>query len=223
MFRSGHMSIAVAALAVALSSAAVAADLGAREPEPTPPAPAPEVRAAPTLRVGAYFGALSPQALRNITVLRPWATTLRQDYLFDMHAVYTVYRFDSIPLDVEIEGGVAKRFGTAEGGSAWEFDLAPVVRWKSWPWNDYIYTNFRLALVGASYVTKVSAFERDFDAHGHGSRFLNWLVPEFTFAPNANSPFEVFVRVHHRSGAGVIGNTRGGSNYVAAGVRVVAY
>lgn len=74
-------------------------------------------------------------------------------------------------------------------------------------------------MVGTSYVTKVSRFERDFDARGNGSRFLNLILYEWTFAPRENAPFEAFVRVHHRSGAGVINRTRGASNYVGAGVR----
>jgi len=177
----------------------------------------------PRLRAGVVFSALSPQALRDIVILRPWATRLTDNFHLDGHLIYTAHRFDRIPLDIEIEAGVAKRFGTGFGGSAWEFDLAPIMRWRWFPWNDYVYTNLRLGLLGASYVTEISRYERAFDANGHGSRILNWILYEFTFAPREDSPFEVFVRAHHRSGAGVINHTRGASNYVGAGVRFTVY
>lgn len=175
----------------------------------------------PTLRIGGYIGALSHQALASITFRRPWRTRLQSDYLADVHAIYTVHRFESIPLDLEIEGGIAKRFGQ---NHQTELDLIPMARWKYWPWNDYIYTNFRLGLAGPSYVTGVSDWEKQNTGNHKGSRFLSLLIPEFTFAPSADSPFELFVRVHHRSGIyGLINGVHGASNYVSAGFRFVAY
>lgn len=174
----------------------------------------------PTLRVGAYVGALSNQSLINITVLRPWDAHFVPGALVDTHAIYTAYRFKSLPLDLEIEGGVAKRFGSDAGGHQWEFDLIPMARWKYFPWNDFVYTNFRVGLIGASYVTGISDFERRFDSSGHSARFLNLLVPEFTFSPSKDAPFEVFVRVHHRSGIyGLIDGVHGASNYISTGMR----
>lgn len=214
-------SFAVYTVVICGASNAWAADAPSRTEPPSPPAVISET--SPTLRAGAAFGALSPQALRNIVILRPWATRFTDNFHLDAHLIYTAYRFDRIPLDIEIEAGVAKRFGASDGGSAWEFDIAPIMRWRWWPWNDYIYTNFRLGLLGAAYATKISKFERAFDSNGHGSRFLNWILYEFTFAPRENAPFEVFARVHHRSGAGIIDHTRGASNYVGAGVRFTVY
>jgi hypothetical protein len=179
---------------------------------------------APTLRIGAYVGALSDQSLINITVLRPWAPNLASGLLVDAHAVYTAYRFQSIPIELEIEGGIAKRFGSREAGQQWEFDLIPMARWTYFPWNNYLYTNFRLGLIGASYVTGVSDFERQFDSSGHSSRFLNLLVPELAVSPSKEAPFEVFVRVHHRSGVyGLINGVHGASNYISTGIRFTAF
>ena len=131
--------------------------------------------AEPTLRLGGYVGVLTNKALVDITLLRPWRQDFKSGLLVDAHAIYTAYRFQSIPLDLEIEGGVAKRFGNAYTGNQWEFDLIPMARWTNFPWNDYVYTNFRLGLFGASYVTGVSGFERDFDSSRHGNGFLNLL------------------------------------------------
>ncbi|MDJ0448785.1 hypothetical protein [Methylocystis sp. JR02] len=151
---------------------------------------------------------------------RPWDAHFVPGAMVDAHAIYTAYRFERVPLDLEIEGGVAKRFGSDAGGRQWEFDLIPMARWKYFPWNDFIYTNFRVGLIGASYVTGISDFERQFDSSHHSARFLNLLVPEFTFAPSKDAPFEVFVRVHHRSGVyGLIDGVHGASNYISTGMR----
>lgn len=80
--------------------------------------------------------------------------------------------------------------------------------------------NFRLGLAGLSFVTDVPEWEkRQVGPFGRTQGFLSFLVPEFTFAPRRDSPFEFFVRVHHRSGIyGVIIKDQS-SNYVAGGVR----
>lgn len=225
----------IAALAWALTlGSAVAADFRSYN-APSPPAPqattpAPIMagmlapNAEPTLRLGGYVGVLTKEALVDITLLRPWRQNFQPGVIVDGHAIYTAYRFQSIPIELEIEGGVAKRFGSAYAGNQWEFDLIPMARWTYFPWNDYIYTNFRLGLLGASYVTGVSGFERDFDSSHNGNKFLNLLIPELTFSPSKEAPFEVFVRVHHRSGMfGAINGVHGGSNYISTGMRFTAF
>jgi hypothetical protein len=218
------LSLGAAVAALFSMTSAFGSELEAAHP-PAPLIPGMlENNAAPTLRIGAYVGALADQSLINITVLRPWRPNFASGILVDAHAVYTAYRFASIPLELELEGGVAKRFGSREAGQQWEFDLIPMARWTWFPWNDYVYTNFRLGLIGASYVTGISDFERQFDSSGHSSRFLNLLVPELTVSPYKEAPFEVFVRVHHRSGVyGLINGVHGASNYISTGIRFTAF
>jgi hypothetical protein len=171
----------------------------------------------PTWRVGTYVGALSHQAFVDIAVVQPWKTKFEADYLIDFHAVYTAYRFERIPLELELEGGFAQRFGQNHQS---EFDLIPMARWTWFPWNGLVYTNFRLGLLGASYVTGISQWELQNSGANKGSRFLNLLLPEVTFSSSPEAPFEVFVRVHHRSGIyGRINGIGGASNYPAVGVR----
>jgi hypothetical protein len=216
----GRMVCMICMALAASASGAYGADAALPEfPQPTTLPTKPP----PTLRIGAYFGSLTSEALVT-TVFEPWRVHPISSYLIDTHAIYTFYRLDSLPIDFELEGGIAKRFGDAAGGHQVEFDLIPMARWKYFPWNDYLYTNFRLGLIGASYVTGISDFERHFDSSGHSARFLNFLVPELTFAPSADSSFEVFVRVHHRSGIyGLIDNVHGASNYIAGGIRFAIY
>lgn len=189
-------------------------------PQPAMPALAPVV--GPTWRVGAMFGALShrgvwpPTSCKSLLIC-PWRADLQPDYVMGAHAIYTAYRFQTLPMNIEIEGGLTQRFGRSHQT---EFYLAPILRWTAFPWNDYVFTNVRLGLLGASYATGVSSWERANSGVGHGSRFLNYLLIEATLAPSQAAPFEMFVRLHHRSGIfGMIDRVRGGSNYVAAGVR----
>jgi hypothetical protein len=170
----------------------------------------------PTWRVGAYVGAYAHQKLQKI-VFEPWLVKVQPDYIADVHAVYTAYRFKRLPLDLEIEGGVAQRFGQDHQT---EVDLIPMARWKWFPWNRFVYTNLRVGLLGASYATGVSPRELASSGNDKGSRFLNFLVPELTFSGGPDSPVEVFIRVHHRSGIfGLINGDIGGSNYPSIGLR----
>ena len=170
----------------------------------------------PRWRVGGDVGAYAHVKLEKI-IFEPWRNQLQPDYIVEADAIYTVYRFKRIPLDLEIEGGFAQRFGQDHQS---EIDLIPMARWKWFPWNRFVYTNLRVGLFGASYVTGISQRELASSGNGKGSRFLNLLIPELTVSPNANSPVEIFIRVHHRSGIfGLINGDIGGSNYPAIGLR----
>jgi hypothetical protein len=153
-------------------------------------------------------------------LLCPWTIRFVNNYLIDGHAVYTFYRFAHAPIDLELEGGVAQRIGQP-GYNQTEFDLIPMLRWKYFPWNQFIYTNFRAGLIGASYATGVSPWEAaNAQNGGKGSNYLNFLRLEIDLAPSDHSPFEVFVGLHHRSGIfGLINGSHGGSNYWMTGIR----
>lgn len=166
--------------------------------------------------MGAYVGALNNDPLVNILVV-PWTTKLQPDYIVVGQAIYTAYRFQKIPIDLEVEADIGHRFGQSHET---DFDLIPMARLRWLPWNNYVYSTFRLGVFGASYATGISKVEVARSGNHKGSQFLNFLVPELTFARAADSPWEVFFRIHHRSGIyGVIDGVHGGSNYVSGGVR----
>jgi len=172
----------------------------------------------PTLRAGIFVGVLSEQAFPQM-LYDLGNAHLTPSYLAEVHAVGTLHRFASLPLDLELEGGVGKRFGEDHQT---ELDLIPMLRWKQLPWNEWVYTNIRLGLLGLSYTSGISGYERQSSDDGRGSRFLNLVIPELTFARNAHASTELFLRAQHRSGIyGVINGTHGGSSYYAAGVRFV--
>lgn len=128
-----------------------------------------------------------------------------------------MHRFQVIPADLEIDVTVARRFGKDD---QWDFGIIPMLRWKELPWNRFVYTNFRIGLLGASYVTGISPWELHWAGNDHGSHFLNYLAVELDVKPDPASPIEWFVRSHHRSGIfGLVNDTHGGSTYMTTGLR----
>lgn len=163
--------------------------------------------------IGGYAGVLSGSAFyETLTNIR-----YRPSYIAAVDVTYSAFTFDSLPLAIDIDTTVAKRFGQ---DSQWDFGIIPMARWKYFPWNDYLYTNLRVGLIGVSYVTGISPWELHWSGNDRGSQFLNYLAVEVDVAPKPESPSEFFVRVHHRSGAwGLINGTYGGSTYVTLGWR----
>jgi hypothetical protein len=166
---------------------------------------------------GLFVGELFKTGLPNF-VVAPWNTDFSTSYLASVSFVYRVYKFPSIPLQFEGEFDVGKRF---HGANQWDFAVAPVARWMYFPWNKWVYTNFRLGMFGFSYATGISAWEQENSGNDKGSRLLQYLVGEVTFAASENSRSEAFIGVHHRSGDyGLFDGVSGASNYLGCGFRV---
>jgi len=169
-------------------------------------------------RFGAYAGMLNDDYLHNLE-FSPWhsAHMFLPYYLVAADATYSVMDFPYVPAGLDLDLVAAEHFGGQEFA---EFVVVPGVRWKWFPWNDYIYTNLRVGPVGVSYDTSISRVEAAETKGGRTSQFLSALEEEVTFAPSASSKWEVFVRIHHRSGIyGRIDGVNGGTNYVTAGWR----
>jgi hypothetical protein len=142
---------------------------------------------------------------------------LADSYLAGTDISYTYYTLPTLPLKLELDASDAKRFGQ---DNQWDFGVVPTFRWTKFPWNDYLFTNFRIGPVGVDYVTGVSPWELHWAHNDRGSRFLNYFLVELDFKPSETSPFEVYVGWHHRSGAwGLWNGTYGGSTYEIAGLR----
>ncbi len=143
------------------------------------------------------------------------ASFLNQNMLA-LTASKTVWRSDKFPLSLEIDGMIGYQYGISTLG---EFAIAPVLRWSSFPWNDYLQTDLRLGPLGFSYTTTVSPLE--LGPEGNGSRTLNFLMIELAFSlPKVKSP-EVFVRLHHRCSIYDLLNNYGanGEDFLALGYR----
>ena len=120
-------------------------------------------------------------------------------------------------LNIEPEVGVAKRFGIMNAGEFW---AGLTFRWIALPWNDVVKTTLAVT-EGVSLATQVEREERRESVPGHkGSVILNFFSPEITFAPPTVTAYEVFFRLHHRSGIfGLINTVEGGAQYETVGIR----
>ena len=165
--------------------------------------------------IGVYAGALTRHSfIESFTTFDPsWA----ESYIAAVDVSYVLYRSPTLPYQIEIDATIARRFGDDR---QWDLGLIPMFRWKEFPWNDHLYTNFRIGLLGVSYVTGISPWELHWAGNDEGSRFLNYLSVELGFKPDPTSSLELFVRSHHRSGIfGLINDTHGGSTYMTTGLR----
>jgi hypothetical protein len=169
------------------------------------------------LSVGMYAGELFKTGLPNF-FYQPQDVKFSPSYLIAANIDYRFHKFDTLPLQLEGEVDVAKRF---HGANEYEIAVVPLVRWTSFPWNRLLYTNARVGALGFSYATGISAWERQNSGNDKGSRLMQFLVMELTFAPSKTSSSEAFIRIHHRSGDyGLFNGAAGASNYLAVGFRI---
>jgi hypothetical protein len=119
-------------------------------------------------------------------------------------------------LDLEVEAGIAQRFGDMHATEGW---LAADFRWTYFPWNDYVRTTIALA-EGGDYADQIDLEERRRAGDNRGSNFLNFFSPEITFAAPEHPEDELLLRFHHRSGVfGLIDGVYGGSSFGTIGFR----
>ena len=139
-----------------------------------------------------------------------------EQYIVAITASKSVWRSQSLPLSLEIDGMLGYQFGLA---SLEEIAIAPVVRWSSFPWNGILQTDLRVGPLGASYTTTVSPLERG--TNNNGSHILNFLMIELDFSLPDKKSEEVFFRLHHRCTIYDLLNNYGanGEDFFAMGFR----
>lgn len=161
----------------------------------------------------------------------PWAVTLyggpftKQDFLefftepveFDDAAMVSVAASREFAvlwkhIRWEAEIGVSKWFGDQTN---WEFTSAIVLRWVTFPWNDYVNTTIAVG-DGPSYATQPPNLEKkNFDA---AKRLQNYVFLELTFGLPRFPQWDFVIRIHHRSGVfGTLGGS--GSSVPALGIK----
>jgi len=94
-----------------------------------------------------------------------------------------------------------------------EFNPFINVRWTHFPWNRFLKTSFTVG-EGLSYATHNPFQEvRDPKKAANARRLLNYLMFEVGFSLPKKPQWELFFRIHHRSGAfgsfcpGIVGST----------------
>lgn len=138
-------------------------------------------------------------------------------HMLALTASKTLWRSQSLPLSLEIDGMIGQQFGLA---TLTEIAVAPVLRWSGFPWNNTLQTDLRAGPLGVSYTSAISPLERGPD--GNGSRVLNFLMLELAFSLPQMRSKEVFVRLHHRCTIYDLLNNYGanGEDFFAVGYRV---
>ena len=143
-------------------------------------------------------------------------TDTRADNFVGGAVSYSVLRF-WLDFTAEVEVGAGKRFPHSGATEGW---AALFVRYHL-PWRDTIVTTLA-ASTGVNYadklpISEVFATYEDSRARSH---LLHYFAPEITFALPQRPEHELFVRVHHRSGAwGVFNGVWGGADVATLGYR----
>lgn len=95
---------------------------------------------------------------------------------------------------LEWEAGASFQFGKEEIGDLRFYPLT--VRFKSFPWNDYVVTSFAMGY-GISWMTDTSRYERRDDIKTAKANAA--LFAELTFAMPERPDWALMLRLHHRS------------------------
>lgn len=140
----------------------------------------------------------------------------QDQYLLALTASKTLWRSESLPLALELDGMLGQQGGRA---TLTEAALAPVLRWSGFPWNQTLQTDLRLGPLGLSYTSEVSPLERG--PQGQGSQWLNFLMLELALSKPQQRDWEVFMRLHHRCAVYDLINNYGanGEDFLAFGYR----
>jgi len=169
-------------------------------------------------RFGAYGGQINQARLLSIE-WSPWSDVNKfsHGYMAALDATVNLVKTPYLPITIGVDLNVSQHFGQQ---TYYEVAAAPTVTWDWFPWNNYVYTRYRIGPLGGSYDTALSRSEATETSTGKTSRFLNYHVSEWIFSPSKDSKWEVFIGVHHRCGIyGLIDHVDGGENYVTAGWR----
>jgi len=115
----------------------------------------------------------------------------------------------------ELEGQVLKHSRKQEH---WEYNGLFMVRFHPFLLDRYVDIEFAVG-EGLSYATHTPVIEEE-QHPNDTSLLLNYLTFEFAFTPAQYREWTLVTRIHHRSGAfGLFNGTRGGSNFLALGLR----
>lgn len=135
-------------------------------------------------------------------------------YIGAVAGAWTLGRYMDRALSVELEAQVARYFGDQDN---WEFNM-PVLalRWAQFPWNRKVETSFAWG-IGPSYATEVP--EGEVEINGSSERWMVYWFGELTFGP-PQGRWAFLLRLHHRSEAYGLIAEDGGSNTLAAGLKI---
>jgi hypothetical protein len=162
--------------------------------------------------VTVYAGKYTDDKLGEVLTNKP--ITFEHSYLGVVALAHTLGETRR-PHQWELEVQIGKHGGVQ---THWEFNILPVIRWKRFPWNEFLTTTVAIG-DGLSYATEVPSLEQSSLTNERAARLLNYFLFEMTVAPPDEHRWSIVTRVHHRSGVfGMFNDVHGGSNVIAVGV-----
>ena|GEM_PF-369805 len=163
--------------------------------------------------VFAYGG---PWTKTNLGEIVQAKTDFKNSFVWAVGGSRTLYNLNEFFL-LEAEVNTARHTGRQDH---FELNAAVNLRLHRFPWDRYVNTSLAYGL-GPSYAFTRPPIEQRRASDPVPSHLLVFMPVEVTFAPpdKYQLPWEVLVRVHHRSGAfGAVSNAKG-SNFIVTGLR----
>lgn len=161
-----------------------------------------------------YRGKYSDNKLAHTLLSKPISYW---DSYLNVIALGRGFEFESPLHQWELEAQLGKH---QRGQDHWEFNLVAIYRINRFPWHRYLRTTAALG-EGLSYADEVPPLEAASTTNVGATRLLNYILFETTFAPPQVEDWSLVVRVHHRSGVfGLFNDVEGGSNIIAAGIKL---
>ncbi len=136
-------------------------------------------------------------------------------------ATYTLHEFDwqvgdsvfhpqlNLPMVLTI-------FDEEEKGTFFGYNAGLTLRWRDFPWNSFLYTNFETGL-GLTYTERVTEYERQRHPDRDRSHLKFYWPIELAFALPAYPQHQLTLFIHHHSGGHIF--DVGGTNVIGLGYR----
>lgn len=172
--------------------------------------------------VAGFVGRITSVSLKSVLIFN-W--TMGDAYLLTAEVNYmpdpdNIFRrlFSYFNLIFEVSGNITYQIernplAMEKNKDLVEFNPYIDIRWTHFPWNHILKTRFTVG-EGISYATRSSFQEvRDPRKAADARQLLNYLIFEIGFSLPKKPQWELFFRIHHRSGAfglycpGVVGST----------------
>lgn len=162
--------------------------------------------------ISLYGGKFSDNALLDIMRLQ---TRFESSSIYVLSIGKEIGRYKD-RISYELEGQIATHNGRQ---SHQEINGTVSLRWLPFPWDRHLDTSFAFGN-GLSYATEEPPLEILDSDDNKSSQWLYYLFLEFAFALPDHRHWELFIRVHHRSGVfGLFHDVDSGSNFIGPGLR----
>lgn len=162
--------------------------------------------------VSLYGGRFSDNALLDVVRFQ---AEFKDSHVYVLSVGKELERYYS-HLAIEFEGQLAFHRGMQEHE---EINGVFALRWHTPPWDRLVDSSIAIGN-GLSYATTEPPLEKMDQKDNKASKLLYYLYVELAFTPFRSAQWDLFVRVHHRSGVfGLIHGIDSGSNFIGIGAR----